>query len=393
MLSALLGSIGILILLIAGQFTASIILIIGTLVIGQQLSYLQNKNLGYDKEHLLIVSTNKPRAEAYPLAEKFKTELSKNTQVVSSATSVFSFAESGWVNLGYEDDKKQYRNFRMNAIGGDFINTMKLELLAGRGFSNDNAADMNSSMIVNEALVKEYGWKEPIGQKLPGRFQQTVIGVVKDFHFESLHNKIQPLALVMQPDSMIRKANDVGFTAPPQPRISIRLREGNLQDQIQSIEKDWKAVAGSQDFEFTFLDESLNSQYKEERRLGSMVFIASMLSIFIACLGLFGLTTLAVIRRTKEIGIRKVLGANVQSVVFLLSKDFLMLISLAAVIAFPIAWWGLSKWLQDFVYRVSIGWWVFIIAGLGALAIALLTVSFQAIKAAMANPVKSLRTE
>ncbi len=362
-------------------------------MIGQQLSYLQNKNLGYDKEHLLIVSTNKPRAEAYPLAEKFKTELSKNTQVVSSATSVFSFAESGWVNLGYEDDKKQYRNFRMNAIGGDFINTMKLELLAGRGFSNDNAADMNSSMIVNEALVKEYGWKEPIGQKLPGRFQQTVIGVVKDFHFESLHNKIQPLALVMQPDSMIRKANDVGFTAPPQPRISIRLREGNLQDQIQSIEKDWKAVAGSQDFEFTFLDESLNSQYKEERRLGSMVFIASMLSIFIACLGLFGLTTLAVIRRTKEIGIRKVLGANVQSVVFLLSKDFLMLISLAAVIAFPIAWWGLSKWLQDFVYRVSIGWWVFIIAGLGALAIALLTVSFQAIKAAMANPVKSLRTE
>jgi putative ABC transport system permease protein len=379
--------------LIAGQFSASIIMIIGTLIIGKQLNYLQSKNLGYDKEHVIIVSTNKPRAEGFPLAEKFKTELLKNPQVTGSTISLYSFSEPGWVNLGYEDDKKVYRNFRANAVDADFINAMKLQLVIGRNFSANNAADITGSMIVNEAMVKEYGWKEPLGQKLPGRFEQLVVGVVKDFHFESLHNKIQPLALVMRPDSMFRRANDIGFVFPPQPRINVRLKEGNLQEQIASLEKNWKAIAGNQDFEYKFLDESLNSQYKEEQRLGSIVRYASALSIFIACMGLFGLATLAVVRRTKEIGIRKVLGADIKSVVFLLSKDFIWLISIAAVIAFPLAWWALNKWLQDFVYRVSIEWWVFIAAALIAMVIALLTVSFQAIKAAIANPVKSLRTE
>ncbi|MGZ8558764.1 MAG: ABC transporter permease, partial [Chitinophagaceae bacterium] len=248
-------------------------------------------------------------------------------------------------------------------------------------------------MIINESMAKEYGWKQPVGQKLPGRFEQTVIGVVKDFHFESLHNKIQPLALVMRPDSMFRKANDVGFAFAPQPRINIRLNEGNLQAQIASIKKNWKAISGSQNFEYQFLDESLNSQYKEEQRLGTIVRFASALSIFIACMGLFGLATLAVVRRTKEISIRKILGAGIKSVVFLLSKDFIWLICMAAIIAFPVAWWALNKWLQDFVYRVAIEWWVFIIAGVAVLLIALLTVSLQAIKAAIANPVGALRSE
>lgn len=379
--------------LIGAQFTASIIMIIGTIVVGRQLNYLQNKNLGFDKEHIVIVSTNKPRAEGTPLAEKFKTELLKNTQVLGSTISLFSFSEPGWVNVGYEDDDKVYRNFRMNSIDADFAGNMKLQLIKGRNFSAGNPADITNSMIVNESLVKEYGWSEPIGQKLPGRFEQTVIGVVKDFHFESLHNKIQPLVLVMRPDSIFRKANDIGIVYSPQPRINVRLKEGNLQDQIVSLEKDWKSVAANQDFEYKFLDESLNNQYKEEMRLGSIVRYASLLSIFIACLGLFGLSTLAVLRRTKEIGIRKVLGADIKSVVMLLSKDFIWLISIAAVIAFPIAWWALNKWLQDFIYRVSIEWWVFIAAGIIALLIALLTVSVQAIKAALMNPVKSLRTE
>ena len=379
--------------LIAGQFMASIIMIIGTIVIGQQLNFLQKKNLGYEKENIIVVSTNKPRAEATPLAEKFKAELSKNPAVVGSAISLFSFSEPGWVNLGYNDDQKQYRNFRMNAVDVDFIPTMKLQLLAGRNFSTDNSADLTGSMIINESLAKEYGWNDPIGKKLPGRFNQTVIGIVKDFNFESLHNKIQPLALVMRPDSMTRQANDVAFNFAPQPRISIRLRKGDLKAQMASVEKNWKAIAGSQDFAFGFLDESLNNQYKDELRLGKIVRFASLLSIFISCLGLFGLVTLAVVRRTKEIGIRKVLGADVQSVVMLLSKDFIWLIAIAAIIAFPVAWWSLNKWLQDFTYRIQISWWVFVVAGLAALVIALVTVSLQAVKAAISNPVNALRSE
>ncbi|MFI5128743.1 MAG: ABC transporter permease [Chitinophagales bacterium] len=379
--------------LIAGQFIASIIMIIGTLVIGQQLTFLRSKDLGYNKEHIVIVPTNKSRAEGVPLAERFKTELAKDPQVISSAISLFSFSEPGWMNLGYEDDKKVYRNFRMNAVDPDFVNTMDLKIIAGRAFSKDNPADISGSMLVNEALVKEYGWKDPIGQKLPGGYEQQVIGVVKDFHFESLHNVIQPLAIVLRPDSMFRKSNDVAFTFPPQPRINIRLKAGNVQDQIASLKAAWTTVAGTQDFEYRFLDESLNNMYKNDQRIGSIVLYASILSIFIACMGLFGLATLVVARRTKEIGIRKVLGADVKGLVGLLSRDFIILVAIAALIAFPVAWWALNKWLQDFAYRISIEWWVFIAAAMIALVIALVTVGIQAIKAALANPVKSLRTE
>ncbi|HLG40502.1 MAG TPA: FtsX-like permease family protein, partial [Chitinophagaceae bacterium] len=288
---------------------------------------------------------------------------------------------------------KVYRNFRMNAIDADFVKTMNLQIIAGRGFINDNVADITGSMIVNEALVKEYDWKDPIGQKLPGRYQQQVIGVVKDFHFESLHNIIQPLALVLKPDSMFRKSNDVSFLFAPQPRINIRMKGGDIQEQIASLKSAWTTVAGSQDFEYRFLDESLNNMYKDDQRIGSIVRYASVLSIFIACMGLFGLATLVVARRTKEIGIRKVLGADVKGLVGLLSKDFIVLVAIAALVAFPVAWWALNKWLQDFAYRISVEWWVFIAAAGIALMIALLTVSIQAIRAAMANPVKSLRTE
>ncbi len=379
--------------LIAGQFMASIIMIIGTIVIGQQLNFLRNKNLGYDREHVVIVPTNKSRKEGIPLAEKFKAEASKDPQVIGSTISLFSFSEPGWMNLGYEDDKKVYRNLRMNAVDADFVKTMNLQLVAGRDFLKDNPADIGSSMIVNEALVKEYGWKDPIGQRLPGRYEQQVIGVVKDFHFESLHNIIQPMVMVIRPDSMFRRSNDVSFTFAAQPRISIRLKGGNIQQQVASLKSIWKTVAGDQDFEYRFLDESLNNMYRDDQRIGTIVRYASILSIFIACMGLFGLATLVVARRTKEIGIRKVLGADVKGLVGLLSKDFILLIIIASLLAFPVAWWALNKWLQDFSYRISIEWWVFVMGALAALLIALITVSFQAIKAAMANPVKSLRTE
>ncbi|MBL7738613.1 MAG: ABC transporter permease [Chitinophagaceae bacterium] len=379
--------------LIIGQFVASIMMIISTIVIGQQLSFLRDKNLGYDREHVVIVPTNKSRSEGMPLAERFKAELAKNPQVINSSISLFSFSEPGWMNLGYEDDNKVYRNFRMNAIDADFVKSMGLQIISGRNFSKDNPADITSSMIVNEALVKEYGWTDPIGRKLPGSYEQRVIGVVKDFHFQSLHTPIQPLALVMRPDSMFRRSNDISSPFATQPRINIRLKAGNVQDHIASLNAAWRSVAGSQEFEYRFLDDALDAMYKKEQHFGMVVNYASVLSIFIACMGLFGLATLVVTKRTKEIGIRKVLGADVKGLVGLLSKDFIVLVAIAALIAFPVAWWVLDKWLQDFAYRIAIEWWVFIAAAAIALLIALLTVSFQAIKAAIRNPVKSLRTE
>jgi putative ABC transport system permease protein len=233
---------------------------------------------------------------------------------------------------------------------------------------------------------------DPIGKKF-GKYSQRIIGVTKDFNYESLHSKIKPLVLSLKFDTIARQSNDVSFASSPQPRVSIRMKPGNVQDNISILKKAWQSVAPNQDFEYHFLDESLAAAYAQEQKSSIVVRIASALSIFIACMGLFGLATLTVTRRTREIGIRKVLGANSLQLVRLLSKDFLLLVVLAAVIAFPIAWWAMQKWLSDFAYRTSIGWWMFGLAAIAAIVIALLTISTQSIKAAMMNPVKSLRTE
>jgi len=378
--------------LIVGQFVASIVMIIGTFTVGRQLNYLQTKDLGYNKEHVVVVATNKPRKDGNPLAQLFKNAIRKNPEIISSTTSLYSMAEPGWMSLGYTDDKKAFRQFAFNAVDADFVNTMGLTVVKGRSFSKVGTADSNY-ILVNEALVKEYGWKEPIGQRLPGKYEQQVIGVVKDFNFQSLHTGIVPVVMAIKPDSIFRRSSDVSYAFSPQPRISVRFSGGNLQKHIAFLRSAWKSVAGDQEFVYQFLDDALNSAYQQEQRLGAMVRYASFLSIFIACMGLFGLATLVVIRRTKEIGIRKVLGADVSRIVLLLSKDFILLVVIASLIAFPIAWWSLQKWLQDFAYRISIPWLAFIGAALLALVVALTTVSLQAIKAALSNPVKSLRTE
>jgi len=378
--------------LIVGQFVASIVMIIGTITVGRQLRYLQTKDLGFNREHVVVVPTNKSRQEGNLLAQRFKLAIEKNPEVINSTTSLYSMAQYGWMNLGYMDDKNVFRQFRFNAIDVDFVNTMGLTVLKGRNFSKGNTSDSNY-ILVNEALVKEYGWKEPIGQHLPGKYSQQVIGVVKDFHIQSLHTAIEPAVLAIKPTDLFQNSTDVTYSFPPQPRVSVRFRGGNVEEQIRSLRSSWKSVAGGLDFEYKFLDDALASAYEQEQRLGKIVTYASVLSIFIACMGLFGLATLVVVRRTKEIGIRKVLGADVTGIVALLSKDFVVLVVVASLVAFPLAWWGLQKWLQDFTYRINIPVLAFIGAALLALVVALVTVSFQAIKAALMNPVKSLRTE
>lgn len=379
--------------LITGQFITSIAMIVCTIVIGDQLNYLRKKDLGYQKEQVVVVPTNKPRLKGMELAELYRNELLKQPQVAGATVSLMSFSETPWINIGYADDKNVYRTFQFNAVDPYFLKTMGIQMAEGRDFSPDNPADYTSSMIVNEALVKQFGWKEGAGKKLPGKIEQQIIGVVKDFNYQSLHTKVVPLAMVVKPDSFFRRISDISFNSPLQPRISVRLKAGNLAANLNTLKQVWKNVAPEQEFEYRFLDETIATQYRQEQRTATLVKIASVLSIFIACMGLFGLATLTVTRRTREIGIRKVLGASSGSVVGLLSKEFLVLVIIAALIAFPLGWWAMNKWLQDFAYRVHIAWWVFPVAGIVALLIALITISFQAIKAAMANPVKSLRTE
>jgi len=378
--------------LIVGQFVASIVMITCTLVIRNQMSYLQHKDLGYKKDQVIIVPTNKRRIDGYPLAGLYKTELSKYPEVSSACVSMYSFSETPWVNFGYSDDKKNYHNFQYNEVDASFIQTMQIPILQGKSFLPENTSDTNNSILVNETLVKEYGIKDPIGKRF-GKYSQRIIGVTEDFNYESLHTKIKPLVLSLKYDTIARQSNDVSFASSPQPRISVRMKGGNIQHNVSILKKAWQAVAPNQDFEYHFLDERLAAAYEEEQKSATVVKIASGLSIFIACMGLFGLATLTVTRRTKEIGIRKVLGANPFQLVRLLSRDFLLLVLIASLIAFPIAWWAMQKWLSDFAYRTNIAWWVFALGAMASIIVALVTISTQSIKAAMTNPAESLRTE
>ena len=379
--------------LIVGQFAASIAMIICTIAIGEQMKYLRTKDLGYQKDQVIIVPTNKGRAEGLPLAQLYRNELLKYPQISGATVSLYSFAQASWINFGFTDDKKVYHTFEYNMVDPDFIKTMGIKVIQGRNFSEKKPVDKNSSAIVNEAFLREFKITDPIGKKLPGRYDHQIVGVVKDFNIASLRQAIAPVLFTMSADSVSRRSENVNFAFPPRPRISVKFRSGNTADNITLLEKAWKNVAPNQDFEYQFLDEALASQYQQEQRTSKIVQLAAGLSIFIACMGLFGLATLSVVRRTKEIGIRKVMGASVGSIVGLLSKEFVKLIVIASLIAFPIAWWFLDDWLKDFAYRANIGWWVYTAAAIVALLIALVTVSMQAIKAAIANPVNSLRTE
>jgi len=270
----------------------------------------------------------------------------------------------------------------------NYVPTLGMGMAAGRNFSLDFPTD-SSAVIINETAAKLLGFKNPLNETLyrpngyssDGSFKSKpfhIIGVVKDFNFSSMHDKVGPL--------VIELGENYG-------RIAMRINTRNIPSLISQVENKWNGMAPGQPFSYTFLDADFNKVYNAEQRTGKLFITFAVFAIFIACLGLFGLVTYAAEQRIKEIGIRKVLGATIGEIVTMVSKDFLKLVLIASVIAFPIAWWGMNKWLQSFAYRINISWWVFALAGLLTIAIALITVSFQAIKAAIANPVKSLRTE
>jgi putative ABC transport system permease protein len=373
--------------LVIFQFFASVFLIICTLVIYRQLNYIQNKQLGFDREQVLIINDTQALGSKM---QSFKTEIVKEMPEVKSGTVSSYLPVPSWRNdtsFFPEGEIRQDNAILMQEWGvdTDYIKTLGMQIVMGRDFDKNLATD-SSAIILNESAIKILGLNDPIGKKIStitdiqtgATTSYTIIGIVKNFNYESLRENVGALSLIL---------------SKYQANISLRLKTDNIQQTLSKIESKWKTMAIGQPFNYQFMDEAFDNIYRGEQRIGKIFISFAVLAIFIACLGLFGLAAFSSEQRTKEIGIRKVLGASVGQIISLLSKDFLRLVLIAFVIATPLAWYCMNKWLQDFAYRIEISWWIFALSGMLALSIALFTISFQAIKAALANPVKSLRTE
>ncbi len=369
-------------ILVVVQFAVSIILIAGTIIVYRQIQYVQNKNLGFDKEQVLVV---KNPGTIDKNIQPFKQALSDYRNIVKVSGSA-SLPGTPFSNIGFGAEGVQGFTLNLCICDNDFQKTLNLEMVKGRFFSREFPSDSNA-VVLNQEAAKLLGWDDPIGKEINNwrkhRTNFHVIGVVKDFHYESLHQKIRPMALF----------RIGGYYKRSESYISVQVKTGELAETIKFIENKWKQFAPGAPFEYSFLNDDFNSLYNNEKQTEQLFLIFSSLAIFIACLGLLGLASYIAERRTKEIGIRKILGASVARIVFSMSGEFVKWVILANIIAWPVAWFFMNKWLQSFAYRIHISWWVFALAGGLALIIALLTVSWQAIRAATANPVESLRYE
>lgn len=373
--------------LVVTQFAISIILIISTVIVFKQLGYIQTKNLGYDREHIITMSYPAALGNNY---ESFRNELLSNTSIKNvTRTSRIPTGRlldaMGTQTVAGDSSNPVDINLKFLRADYDFIPAYNIGMADGRNFSREYGTD-TSAFVINAAAAQLLGWGkkgEAIGKDLIyGGQRGKIIGVMNDFHFETLHEKISAMILLLPPPSV-----------NPYGRISIKINGANLKNALAHIEQTWRRLLPETPYDYTFLNERFDNLYRAEQRQGTIFTIFSLIAIFIACLGLFGLSAFTITQRVKEIGIRKVLGASIGSIVALLSKDFLKLVGVAAVIAFPVAWYAMNSWLQDFAYRINVQWWVFIAAGIVAALIAFVTISFQAIKAARSNPVKNLRTE
>ncbi len=383
-LSAGTKSLGLRSSLVVFQFFISVSLITGTIIVYQQMKFIQHQKLGYDKDQLLVL----PNSWALGQHEKaFKERLLQDSRVANVTVSGYKPAGPSYSNnsLAYPEgnDKQMMRTLEYH-VDERYIPTLGIQMAAGRNFSPAFSTD-SSAMIINETAAKAFGFgNNGVGQRITRQnsdrgknFTYTVVGVVKDFHFRSLHEAITPLLMVLQPES----------------GLIIKVKTKDMAGLLASMKEQWATYQTEEPFTYAFMDELYNKTYAAEQKTSLILNIFAVLTIFVACLGLFGLATYTAEQRSKEIGIRKVLGASVAQVTGMLSKEFIKLVLIGCIIAFPLSWWAMTKWLQDFAYKIDISWWVFVLAGAAALFIALCTVSFKAIRAALANPVASLRSE
>ncbi|MFT3911716.1 MAG: ABC transporter permease [Ferruginibacter sp.] len=379
--------------LVVMQFMASIALIAGTFIVYRQLNYMMKSNLGMNIDQVLtierpgIADTSSERFNS--AIDVFKSELKKDPSVIAVAASLTvpgKQREFKVVVKKYANDNADSAILRVNTIDYDFVDLFRMKMIAGRNFSKDYPKDTDTSAIITESAATMLGYKNPadaIGQTLVvpqfNSFKPIVVGVVNDYHQVSLKKPLDP---------------GIFICAPYQGEFySLRLHTSDMKRTLEHAKQSWVTAFPGNPFEYNFLDDYFNAQYANEQKFTKLFTCFAILAIIIGCLGLFGLSAYTASLRIKEIGIRKVLGASVKDITTMLSKDFLRLVIIAIIIATPLAWWLMDTWLQDFAYRINIKWWIFALAGAVALAIAMLTVSYQAIKAAMANPVKSLRTE
>lgn len=377
--------------LVVIQFALSVLLIVTTTIVYKQTKFLNNKDLGFNKEQVVYFQV---RGDVGTKLDAFKDELRRSSNIVSMTAGYGLpgdlYAGDGVKTFGSDGEKERSANVFLG--DHDYVKTLGLRIITGRDFSKEMATDVKEAFLINETAVKEWGFGTPekaIGQKISwNEWAPTdtlnpvkkgkVIGVVEDFHYKNLREKITPSVIQIYPWIY---------------SVAVKLKTDDIKNTLGYINNVWDKFAPGYPIDYKFMDETFGTMYKAEGKLSDLLWIFTVMAIVVGCMGLFGLAAFSAEQRTKELGIRKVLGANAFDIVGLLSRNFLLLVTIAALIAFPIAWWAMNDWLKDFPYRVNVSWWIFGGAIVAALGIALLTISFQAIKAALANPVKSLRTE
>ncbi len=387
--------------LVGFQFVLSVVLIICTGIMQTQMSYLQNKNLGFEKSQVITFPYNvsgeglvKVWEDGNKIHARLKDRLASNSSILGTSISSHALGSVGWLSLGYTDKvQNKFRNFNAIQVDENFLPLMEIDIVDGRNFSKEFDTD-EKGVIINQAMISEYNLENPIGKLLPEPFNDyKILGTTGDFHFSSLHNPVDPLVMSYDMLPLIRAAPDMGSMDPINPKFSVKVKGGNLQRTIRDIQNTWKEVAPDQSFTYSFIDNDIDMLYRKETKLSNIIGYATVLALFIACLGLFGISALKISHKTKEIGIRKVLGASSSSILSWLSMDYLKLIFISAMIASPLAWYAMTKWLQDFEFHVGISWWIFVMAAIVTASVALIAVSFQSVRASRANPVESLRTE
>ncbi len=378
--------------LVVFQFSVSVVLIIATMLVFRQLNFIQNKKLGFEKNQVIILN------DAYALGDKIytlKEEMLRHPAIESATVSGYLPVPSYRSDQGFSKvralDRDNTVSMQRWRVDNDYLKTLDMEITQGRSFDPTRVTD-STGVIINETAAKRFGFADPLGQKIytieagfnpaelsPDKFTElTIIGVVKDFHFESLRDNIGALCFQLGKSEGLACFRFKGAEAAP---------------VIAALEKEWKSLSPGQPFSYRFMDDAFARMYEAEQRVGKIAGIFGILSVLVSCLGLFGLAAFTTEQRTKEIGIRKVLGASVAGITGLLAGDFMKLVVIAILIATPVAWYFMQQWLSDFAYRIDLSWWVFVLGGAVSVAVAFLTVSFQSVKAALADPVKSLRSE
>ena len=368
-------------ILVVLQFSLSIFLILGTLMIFRQVHFLRERDVGYNRDNIVYFGIGTRFRNNF---DTIKTELLTNTNILNATLTDIApyrwMSNAGFGDVHWEGKTHQQVKMVMTSVDYDYLETFGLKMAQGRFFSKEFSTDASDAYVVNQAAVRAMDMDDPIGKELRvWDLSKRIIGVVEDYHFESLHNKIIPMAMRIDPTW--------------HNQACVRISPHRIPDTLAFLGSKWKEIYPEYPFEYRFLDETIQSQYRSEQAIGKIVTVFTILALFISCLGIFGLSSFTAEQRTKEIGIRKVLGATVSSIIKHISKEFVILVIIANIIIWPLAYFLLNRWLQTFAYRIDIGWWTFVLTGISVLVVSLLTVSWQIIRAATANPVDSLRYE